>query len=954
MSAPAYTDRRHRRSILGILLALGGLAIILAALPLELPDLMPQYVGIHSALEIMAIAMACVVFAVGWNSDQQRTPLPLLLISIAFLGVALLDLGHVLSFSGMPGFITPAGEEETIRFWLAARLLAATALAVAMFLPWRQPQHGPWFRWALLLLTLGAVAGIYAVISGAPGAFPTLFKPETGLTAVKIGTEYLVIALHLVSAITLWLRRNSLKQVDVDALLAAILIIAMSEFLFTLYATVSDSYALIGHIYKIAAYFYLFRALVIGGIETPYRELAGARARLKATLEALPDMIFELDRGGVIHQFHSRYSGLLARPEEALGRCIFDFLPADVSGVLRELLEDVHRNGRSRQYEYRLELDAEQKHFEAVGNRLEPSEGPEERFIVFIRDVTESRRLAHELRIAAAAFESQESICITDNQHRIIRVNSAFTLITGFNSEETIGKRADFLLPPGERERINATIAESVEHRGRWRGEVSLLHKVGETHPQLLLVTAVRSSTGAIRNFIYDYIDISALKKAEVRMQQLALYDPLTGLGNRRLLERRLKETVEHCQRSGQYGSLLLINLVGFKRINDAMGMSAGDRLLIEVGQELREIAGQDQAAFRQGADEFALILPAAGSSWQASVSSVSRIADRVFSALDRVYRIHDQDYFNRCRIGATLFNGESVDSLEILNQAAIALHQVKTLPDRTFSFYDERMQESVAQEQSIESDLRRAIRENQFELYYQPKVDSQRRIVGAEALIRWHHPERGIIQPSDFIPTAEQSGLITPIEKWTLAEALSQLSRWQASEAFRDWSLSVNIASSQLYRSDFESHLTGLLDQHPIRKDRLILEFTESTLLHDIHAANDKIRSLAALGVRFAIDDFGTGYSSLAYLGRLPVHELKIDRSFIRDLDKAPYNAAIIRMIIEMAQILSLEVVAEGVETEAQVHFLVEQGCQLMQGFLFGKPRPVAEIERLVGHAVN
>ncbi len=947
MNVPSDPDRHRNVATLGILIGLGGLVLVLALLPLELPDLMPQYVAIHSALEITAIAMAFVVFAVGWNSYQQRTPLPLLVISIAFLGVAALDLGHVLSFTGMPDFITPAGEEKTIRFWLAARLLAATALASAMFLPWRPPDQGPWFRRALLLAAVGFVCGAYAVILGAPQVLPTFFDPHTGLTPFKIGTEYLVIALHLVGAITLWLRRKSLWQVDVHSLLTAILIIAMSELLFTLYDTVSDYYALTGHLYKIAAYYYLFRALVIGGIETPYRKLAGAKARLKATLEALPDIIFELDHDGIIHQFHSRYSGLLARPEEALGRCIFDFLPEDVAAVMGDLLDEVHRNGRSREYEYRLEVDGEQRYFEAIGNRLEGSEGRRERFIVFVRDVTDARQLAHELRIAAAAFESQESICITDEEHRILRVNSAFSLITGFSSEESIGKRADFLLAPGEHDRVGTAIAESLARHGRWRGEVNLQHKVGETHSQLLLVTAVRGDHGMIRNFIYDYIDISALKKAEVRMQQLALYDPLTGLGNRRLLQRRLDDTLAQCRQSGQYGSLLMINLIGFKRINDAMGMSAGDRLLIEVGQELRAIAGQEQLAYRQGADEFALIATGVGRSWQAAVGNVSRIADRVFAALDRVYRIHDQDYFNRCRIGATLIDGQSSESMDIFNQAAIALHQVKSLPDRTFSFFDKHMQEAVAQEQTVESDLRRAIRDGQFELYFQPKVDSQRRIVGAEALIRWHHPERGIIQPTDFISTAEQSGLITPIEKWTLAAAVSQLSCWQASQATRDWSLSVTIASSQLYRSDFESHLTGLLDEHPIRKDRLIVEFTESTLLYDIHAAGEKIRSLAALGVRFAIDDFGTGYSSLAYLGRLPVHELKIDRSFIRDLDKAPYNAAIVRMIIEMAQILKLQVVAEGVETEAQMTFLVEQGCDLMQGFLFGRPEPIGQLQR-------
>jgi diguanylate cyclase (GGDEF)-like protein/PAS domain S-box-containing protein len=926
-----------------IILAL--LLAVLMAFPPALPQDFDLYLPLHSAFEIGSSAVAGLVFVVGWLSFQRRAPVSVLLIAVTFLGVALLDVGHLLSFQGMPDFVTPAGSEKAIRFWLGARLLAAAGMALAVIVPWNQEPAPGWLRTTLLGLTLALVAALYTLILRVPERLPDTFDPEQGLTTFKIGAEYAVIALHLTTVGALWLQRRAIPHIDSRNLIVALLIIMLSEVFFTLYVSVTDSFNLIGHVYKIIAYFYLFQAVVVSGIEQPYRELAGAKARLRATLEALPDIIFELDRRGVIHQMHSRYPHLLAQPEDVRGHCLLDYLPEPVQREYHKLLDDIDRNGRSGAYQYKLEADGETRDYEATGNLLRDPETPEARYIVIVQDITQRKRLDHELRIAAAAFESQESICITDEEHRILRVNSAFTRVTGFEEFEMVGKDPALLLPEDDRAGFRQRMDERMKGRSRWRGEIRLRRKSGEVHSQLLLVTAVRGEQGRVRNFIYDYIDISALKKAETRIQQLALYDSLTGLGNRRLMEMRLARSIEQGHQSGQYGGLLLINLIQFKKVNDAMGFSAGDQLLIQIAQELRGIAGQDGNAFRQGADEFALIVDSAGSNAKSAASLVQATADRVFAALNRAFTISGEEYYNRCRIGATVFDGPAVDGSEVLGQAAIALHQVKSDPERTFSFFDPEMQQAVAQEQTLESELRKAIAEEQFLLHYQPKVNRDREIVGLEALIRWQHPTRGLLSPGEFVPAAERTGLITPIEKWTLEQAVAQLAQWREHDTRRNWSISVNVASSQFYREEFEAHLVALLERYRIKADRLILEFTESTLLNDVHAAREKILRLANRGVRFSIDDFGTGYSSLAYLGRLPVHELKIDRSFVNDLDREAYNAAIVRMIIEMAHILGMQVVAEGVESEAQYQFLTGQGCELLQGYLFGRPAPVEQI---------
>ncbi|RFF30243.1 EAL domain-containing protein [Wenzhouxiangella sediminis] len=955
LGAPAHGQARmtdsETRSLaerlhgLPVLFATALLLPAMAALPAGEPLSLARHLPLQALFETISSVAAFLVFVVGWMSYQRRAPIAVLLIAATFLGVALFGLGFLLSDQHTTEPEALFGASTAPLFWMAARLLAVLGVALAVLIPWKDRPTSPQTRSLLLSSLLGLVAGTFAVILFGREDLLSGLQSVVGVAAFQDGIHYFAVAIYLLSAGVLQFHRRSIPNIDTRSLSVAIAFIVLASISFTLQATTNDTFNLLGQVYKLFAYYYLFRAVVISGIEEPYRELASARARLRATLEALPDIIFELDRRGIIHQMHSRYPHLIAQPEDVRGRCLLDFLPESVQREYHKLLDDIDRNGRSGAYQYKLEADGETRDYEATGNLLRDPETPETRYIVIVQDITQRKRLDHELRIAAAAFESQESICITDEAHRTLRVNSAFTRITGFAEHEMIGGDPAMLLPEDDRAGFRQRMDERMEDRSRWRGEIRLRRKSGEVHSQLLLVTAVRGEQGRVRNFIYDYIDISALKKAETRIQQLALYDSLTGLGNRRLMEVRLARSIEQGHQSGHYGSLLLINLIQFKKVNDAMGFSAGDQLLIQVAQELRGIAGQDGNAFRQGADEFALIVETAAGDARSAASLVQATADRVFAALNRAFSISGEEYYNRCRIGATVFDGPSVDGAEVLGQAAIALHQVKADPDRIFSFFDPEMQQVVAQEQTLESELRRAIAEEQFLLHYQPKVNRDREIVGLEALIRWQHPTRGLLSPGDFVPAAERTGLITPIEKWTLEQAIAQLARWRDHDAQRNWSISVNVASSQFYRDEFEIHLDSLLDHYGVDARQLILEFTESTLLHDVHAARDRILRLAKRGVRFSIDDFGTGYSSLAYLGRLPVHELKIDRSFVKDLDREPYNAAIVRMVIEMANILGMQVVAEGVETEAQYRFLTQQGCELLQGYLFGHPVPVEEI---------
>lgn len=940
-------DRNHQTlSGFQVPVLLGVLLLVVSVVPWNLPDHFALYLPLHTTFEIAASAVAFLIFVVGWLSFQRSAPASVLLIAVTFMGVGLLDIGHLLSYDGMPAFVTPSGSEKAIQFWLAARLLAALGLALAIALPWQQLETRTSARGLLLAGVLSLVAGMFAVILFMPERLPATFDPQTGLTRFKIATEYTVIVIHLATVGLLWVKRRSIPHIDTRALAIGILIIVLSELFFTLYESATDTFNLLGHVYKVVAYYYLFVAIVVSGIEQPWRRLSSAEARLKATLQALPDIVFELDRNGVVHQFHSRYPHLLAPPREVEGQRLYDLLPGDAGRTIGRLLTDIDEHGRSGSHHYRVRVDGHSRDYEATGNLLRDPEDSEKRYIVIVQDVTQRKRLDHQLRIAAAAFESQESICITDADHRILRVNSAFARIMGFEEQAVIGLSPATLLSEDEGDDFHRRIAERLHKEDRWRGEVLLRHKHGNVHSQLLSITAVRGEDGRVCNFVYDYIDINALREAETRIQRLALYDALTGLGNERSLDSSLERVIAEHRESGHFGGVLLINLVHFRKVSDAMGIDAGDQLLVEIAEELRNISNRRSTAFRRGGDEFVLIIEEAGRDADEAAGAVQGFADRVFASLNRLFVIDGKEYFNHCRIGATVFDGRSPDGSELINQASIAIHEMTPEPDQDFSFFDPEMQARVYREQTLENELRKAISENQLVLHYQVKTDAQRRTIGFEALIRWHHPERGLLLPGEFIPTAERTGLIVPMERWTLEQAIAQLAQWQDQPDCAEWSISVNVTSGQFYREDFEAHLNSLIEAYRINTDRLVLEFTERTLLSDVGAAQARIQRLADRGIRFSIDDFGTGYSSLAYLGHLSVHELKIDRSFVHDLDHDDYSAAIIRMIIEMAHILGMEVVAEGVETEPQCRFLVAEGCDLLQGFFFGQAMPVGEVE--------
>lgn len=502
--------------------------------------------------------------------------------------------------------------------------------------------------------------------------------------------------------------------------------------------------------------------------------------------------------------------------------------------------------------------------------------------------------------------------------------------------EQLLGLPYADVLPPDAAEQLRAAIAETQAHGSsvgrqyhlplpageRWF-ELSVARKPGD-NPQGGVVVLAR--------------DVTQRKQAEAEIERLAFHDMLTGLPNRRLLLDRLAMAIAGAVRHGQQGALLFIDLDNFKDLNDTLGHDHGDQLLQQVAQRLRGCLREADTVARLGGDEFVVMLEGLGAEAAVEVEQVGR---KLLATLNEPYTLRGRVHNSTPSIGAALFGqpGDTVD--ELLKRADLAMYRSKMEGRNTLRFYDPDMQERVLQRALIEADLRVAFQRDELRLFFQPVVDGSGHTLGAEALVRWSHPERGMVPPAAFVPVAEQTGLILPLGRWVLNEACRHLGAWGADTQRHHWTLAVNVSAREFRHPDFVAQVVNALGAHGVPEGRLKLELTESMFLQDANDISHKMAQLKALGVSFSLDDFGTGYSSLSYLKRLPLDQLKIDQSFVRDLLDDEDDAAIVRAILTLADNLGLAVVAEGVETDAQRQWLLAAGCQAFQGYLFGRPSP-------------
>jgi diguanylate cyclase (GGDEF)-like protein/PAS domain S-box-containing protein len=566
--------------------------------------------------------------------------------------------------------------------------------------------------------------------------------------------------------------------------------------------------------------------------------------------------------------------------------------------------------------------------------------------VVYLR---ESGRMQAEHRVAATAFESQQGMLITDENQSILRVNQAFTDITGFSAGDVMGKNPRLLQSGQHDAGFYATVWDSIARTGSWQGEIWSQRKNGEVFPEWLLITAAKDDSGKITHYVGTLADITERKEAEKEINNLAFFDPLTGLPNRRLLLDRLRQAMALSARTGHFGALLFIDLDNFKNLNDSRGHQVGDVLLQQVADRLKTCTRDGDTTARLGGDEFVVMLENMSFDTQEAAEQARVVGDKVLTSLNQSYQLAGSAHHSTPSIGVAMFSGQQLGIDELLKRADLAMYQAKAAGRNTLRFFDPELQAASVTRAALEDDLRNAVQKGQFVLYYQAQVVNDGRLTGAEVLLRWQHPQRGMVSPAEFIPLAEESGLILPLGQWVLQTACAQLAAWAGQERLAHLSVSVNVSARQFRQPDFVDQVVSILDISGARPQRLKLELTESMLVSDVEDIIGKMTALKEIGVGFSLDDFGTGYSSLSYLKRLPLDQLKIDQSFVKNILTDPNDASIAKMVIALAESMGLSVIAEGVELDAQRAFLARLGCRAYQGYLFGRPLPLDRFEDMM-----
>jgi diguanylate cyclase (GGDEF)-like protein/PAS domain S-box-containing protein len=555
------------------------------------------------------------------------------------------------------------------------------------------------------------------------------------------------------------------------------------------------------------------------------------------------------------------------------------------------------------------------------------------------------------MKLAASIYQTNaDAIMVTDENNLIVDVNPAFTHITGYSSEEVMGKDPKLLQSGLHQKDFYQQMWHSILNEEYWEGEIWDKRKNGVVYPKLVHIHVLRRTDGSVYRHVAQFSDISEKKQKDELIYWQANYDPLTSLPNRRLLNERLGHTLISSKRNRLCGALMFLDMDKFKALNDTLGHEYGDMLLIEVAKRLKSCVREVDTVARLGGDEFVVLVENISADPEDALKHAANVSEKMRATLAAPYQLDRYEYLSSPSIGVYLYDGENDSVNEVIKRADMAMYQAKDSGRNMVQFFDPQMQRTVEENSLLESDLRHAIPNQQFELYYQIQLDNNHRPVGAEALIRWNHPLRGIVPPGAFIFFAEGSPLILEIGHWVLDAAFRQIVTWSHNELTRDLVIAINISAQQFKQPDFVAQITSMIQKHGVDPSRVKLELTEGVALSDIDSVVAKMHELReVVGVTLSLDDFGTGYSSLSYLKRLPLDQVKIDRSFVCDITTDTNDALMVKTIIDMAHNFGLNVIAEGVETKEQQAFLAENGCMTFQGYLFSKPVPIDEFEMLL-----
>ncbi|OYU46549.1 MAG: GGDEF domain-containing protein [Burkholderiales bacterium PBB4] len=948
-SIARFKDLLHRPAGRPLMWVLGYVLVFVLALgapPLHFFSEVRDYLPLHLTLEFVSMAVAAMVFTLAWNLRGQAHNSHTLILGASFLFVCLVDGAHSLSYAGMPDLLTPAGAGKAINFWLMARLAGALALLAVALLPlknWSLRQC-----WLLLGCASGLSLAVIALGLLYPDAFPATFVDGSGLTAFKVMAEYTLVGLYLAAGLLLFRMSHTAGKDHLAWLAAAALIQALGEVLFTLYAQVADVFNVLGHVYKASAFLLVYRALVVTGIRAPLRALDVERARLRSVLTTIPDLVWLKDTHGVYLACNAAFERFFGAAErDIVGKTDYDFVPTDMADMFR-------KNDRAAMASQGPVMNEEALSFknggytgmfETTKTAMRDEHGEILGVLGVSHDITDRKNAEAKLQISASVFtHAREGIMLTDAQGDILDVNASFTRITGYAREEVIGQNPRILSSGRQTKEYYSAMWGALVSDGHWTSEVWNRRKNGEVFAELQTISAVRDSDGQIQQYVALFSDISAFKEHEHKLEHIAHYDALTNLPNRVLFADRLHQAISQ-RRGGSNVAVVFLDLDGFKAINDTHGHEAGDSFLVQLASRMHETLREGDTLARMGGDEFVVVL-----SGLHSVEDCVPLLNRLLSVANQPLVVGNTFVQVSASMGVTFYpQNEDVDGEQLLRQADQAMYQAKLAGKNRFHIFDALHDRTVRDLHESLLQIKTAIDGDEFVLYYQPQVNMRTGdVVGAEALIRWQHPQRGFLAPGSFLPVIENQALAVDLGEWVIRAALRQLRAWGQQGLVLP--VSVNVGARQLLQANFVERLTQLLREFPdVPTSQLKLEVLETSALEDVAGASQVIEDCRRMGITFALDDFGTGYSSLTYLKRLPVKLLKIDQSFVRGMLTDTDDLAILTGVISLACAFRRDVIAEGVETIAHGTLLLQLGCDLGQGYGIARPMPAHELPQWV-----
>lgn len=945
-------DPRWRCAMLACLVSAALMVVALSFPRIPLFVERPQdYVSLHLLLELVAVIVSVMVVTTAWGSLGKRDMPRANVLIFGFTLVAGADLAHVLVYEGMPSLIVDGNIELTIFFWLAGRALEAFCLLLVAAGIRFSGSPARWLLAGLMLLATLILVGVYGV-----PYLPDTFIPGQGVTPFKAGIEYVLCTANLFLAAWLFIRFRREGNARFFWLGLASFVMGVGELAFTGYVDPSDAISLLGHFYKVVAYICIYRAAFIVAVHDPYKllsrttELAQAREQeLNRLMQNLPVGVVRLDRNLAIRFRNPAFErAFLSDAAAETGQPFERAINADLHGQLLPLLRNALYGERGQLDGAYCTPQGEQRH----GHAIVVPDG--DGVMAIFTDTTEREQNLHKLELSMRensdirlALDAHAIVAFTDARGVITKVNDKFCAISQYARDELIGQTHSLLNSGTHPRAFFVDLWRTITRGEVWNGEICNRAKDGSLYWVQTTIVPFVGDNGLPEQYIAIRADITKRKQAEAQALHIALHDELTGLPNRRLMTERLMQATRKAARSGSYGAVLMIDLDNFKEVNDTLGHVQGDELLCQVASRLQHMVREVDTVTRLGGDEFVLLLEELGADQDQAIESVASRAEHIRLRLSAPYQLGTLQLDVSSSIGVTLFSLKEDRAEELIKQADMAMYRAKDAGRDQICFFDPVMQTEVLVRAMLLRDLRQALDNQEFCLFYQPVVDQQQRILGVEALIRWQHPQRGMVSPATFIPLAEDSGLILSIGQWVLETACRQLVSWAQDPERASWHIAVNVSARQLNQAEFVDQVTAVIEATGAPAAKLRMELTESMLQDNLPRTVGKMRTLRQMGIRFSLDDFGTGYSSLSYLKRLPLDQLKIDKSFIDHILTDADDAAIAATIVALGRTLGLRVVAEGVETAEQMRFLVDSGCEVFQGYLFGRPVEPAALGR-------